>query len=134
MKRFLKAGLALSVLGLHTALAAELSPVLSEKITLYKDCLSATDKQLRISLISPERYEMAMEGACLLEHEDAMAGMKAHLRSIPHPNISYEDALEITEGTMASIRASDQRRRKQFISAYVLWFTSAGRSHNKAQP
>ena len=115
----------------QAASPAELGPVLQVKIATYLNCLKATDGQLRTSKVTPERYEMAMEGACLAQYDAATKEMKAHLEAIPHPGVSYDDAQSITANTMSSIQSSDYRLRKQNVSAYVLWFSSAERSKGK---
>lgn len=68
---------------------------------------------------------MAIQGACMLHYDAVTAGMRAHLEAIPHPYVSYDDAQAVTANTMASIGLADERRRKQFASNYVLWYSSS---------
>ena len=108
------------------------NPILKATIEAYRDCLRTTDNQLRTGQVAPERYAMAIEGACLSQYEAATRQMKEHLEAMPHGGVSYEFAQETTAKTMASIQSSDDRLRKQFLSAYVLWYASAARPQGKA--
>lgn len=111
----------------------QFSPSLQARIAAYTDCMRATDGQLRAGRVTPERYELAFEGACFSQYYDVIKEMKSHLDAIPHPGVSYDDAQSITAGTMASIQSSDQRLRKRYVSAYVLWFASAGGEESRSR-
>ena len=127
MKLIALAFLAVSI-SAQAASPGELGPAAQAEIASYLNCFKATDGQLRAGKVTPERYEMAMEGACLAQYDAATKEMKAHLEALPHPGVSYDDAQEITANTMSSIESSDHRLRKQHVSAYVLWFSSAERN------
>ena len=109
----------------------ELSPVLQGKVTSYLTCLREIDGRLRSSRVTPERYQMAMDGACLVQSEEVNREMKAHLDSIPHPGVSFEAAEATSTKTLGMIRSADERRRKAYVSSYVLWFALPESSNGK---
>ena len=136
MKAYVLLGLTFSAAsiistGAMAALAEETTPQPKASITAYFDCLKATDNELRTGHATPERYAMGFDGACLMQYETATRQMKASLEAIPHSGVSYEDAQEITANSMAAIQTTDERLRKQYVSAYVLWYVSAERTNSK---
>lgn len=84
-------------------------------------CFNATRAVLEEKRVTPERYQMAIEGACLREEQASLDEFEAYLRSWDRGNS------DITAKTMEDTRGDYRRFRAQAVSKYTVAYETSGK-------
>ncbi len=98
----------------------------TEAAALWR-CFERTTFPLIDQNVTPERYKLAMEGACLDEERKVLEAAEAYLSAMDQ---GYS---EITARTMAKLRSYHRDMRAQMISRYVVGYETT-MSSRKSQP
>jgi hypothetical protein len=96
-----------------SAAAAQPRPAPTVALTTFRSCFDATLVQLEASHPTPERYQLAMEGACLTQEEDALKEFEQYLMSWDQGH------RDVTSKSMQDLRGSLRNRRLQRIGEYA---------------
>lgn len=70
-------------------------------------------------LVTPERFKMVVDGACLTEEQAMLQAAEAHLRAMD------QGYTQITDRTLADLRAANGRERAKLVSNYVVLYETA---------
>lgn len=104
------------------ATPAASEPIMADKETaILFECIRRVTTPLLDARVSPERFKMAMDGACLAEERDALSAAEAHLSTMDG---GYR---HITEKTMAEVRQTLREVRAEIVSGYVVDYETMSR-------
>lgn len=114
---------AVAVVGLVSASGAAASAQQSDAVTATGTALGECFKKLvgdfKEKRVAPERFQMAIAGACQQEEKVALDTLEAYLRSTDQ---GYHD---ITESSMRSAREKYVAAKQRIVSEYVVWYESS---------
>lgn len=85
----------------------------------FTDCYGAIHLQMAAQRVTPERYQMVAEGACLDEERATLDAAEAYFKAMDGGHS------DVTARTMQNLRAFHRQFRAQQISQYTVMYETA---------
>lgn len=85
----------------------------------FTDCYGAIHLQMVAQRVTPERYQMVAEGACLDEERATLDAAEAYFKAMDGGHS------DVTARTMQNLRAFHRQFRVQQISQYTVMYETA---------
>lgn len=114
----------LGALPVHAQIASpqQRQPVMAQReLDALVDCLMAVKRQLTAKRVTPERYQMAMSGACMDQERAMLAEVE---RDLTVANSRYPSA---TEPVVQQMRTFQLQFRAEQISMYTVWYETTAK-------
>ena len=93
-----------------------------EEAKAFSGCIGMIGGQMRVQRITPERFQMVMQGACAEEERALLAASERDFDAMPGGGISYDDKKAITRRNLGRLAENYRQFRLRQVSDYTVWY------------
>ncbi len=96
--------------------------VAPEEAKAFSSCIGMISGQMRVQRITPERFQIVMQGACADEERALLAASERDFDRMPGGGISYDDKKAITRRSLGRLADNYRQFRLRQVSDYTVWY------------
>lgn len=105
--------------GVGLPAAAQQPDAVSQTGRALGECFQRLSNDFQVRRATPERFQMAVSGACQVEEKAALDALEGYLKSID------EGHRDITEASMRTARERYAQQKQRIVSNYVVWYETS---------